>query len=339
MAKFEHFIEKYYEPITTQEKYTTKLLDVKDPGFDCYICVSDVIWKYYPKHGLDKGFLLASKTMRGKRKIAYAASRGPSVYPPKIEEQFQRYIRDFDHIAVREKSLQRYIEDTTGLEATHVVDPVFLQDWRFYNELAVRPQRGKPFVLIYIVMERNTTIVTQAVEFAQQNGLDVVELGEDPDHARIPQGTYHDFVYGVGVEEWLGYLLEADYVFTNSFHGCCLSMILSKQFFAGQRHGDKIDSLLDMFNLEWRRIGPEVSGSELRMADIDYSQVHPLVAEQVAHSKADILTAIQRVRKDVARSKRIEKLKKTVHTMPGWVRKAARLLRRAIRFVRRRRPH
>ena len=73
--KFQRFIDKYY--ITTDECYNENTLDTNDLGLDCYICATDVIWKCNKKAGFDRGFFLACDSMKGKYKIAYAASRGP----------------------------------------------------------------------------------------------------------------------------------------------------------------------------------------------------------------------------------------------------------------------
>ena len=72
--KFQNFIEANY--IKTEECYDSDLLEIKDPGFDCYICCTDVLWKQEPNIGFDRGFFLASKAMENKWKISYAASRG-----------------------------------------------------------------------------------------------------------------------------------------------------------------------------------------------------------------------------------------------------------------------
>ena len=71
--KFFGFVDNHY--ITTDKCYTSDLLDKEDAGFDCYICATDVIWKAVPG-GPDKGYLLACDSMKGKKKIAYAASKG-----------------------------------------------------------------------------------------------------------------------------------------------------------------------------------------------------------------------------------------------------------------------
>lgn len=52
--RFEEFIQKYY--IKTDICYTAKSIEKTDPGFDCYICATDVIWKNNRKTGLNRGF-------------------------------------------------------------------------------------------------------------------------------------------------------------------------------------------------------------------------------------------------------------------------------------------
>jgi len=101
--RFDEFIEKYYEK--TEVCYSAKKLDETDPGFDCYICATDVIWKSNRNKGFDRGFFLACKQMEGKKKIAYAASRGGRGYTCRQSKEFFDYISDIDYISVREKSL------------------------------------------------------------------------------------------------------------------------------------------------------------------------------------------------------------------------------------------
>lgn len=286
--RIEEFINKYY--IKTDKCYTAKIMEKEDPGFDCYLCVTDVIWKYNPVNGFDRGFLLACEQMKGKKKIAYAASRGAKGYTREQGAQFFDYIRDFDHISVRENSLKEYIDFNTDLDIPHVLDPVFLMDADFYYDLAI-PPKERGYVLIYIVMEKADSLVEKAVAFAQAHNLDVIELSERQEHANMPEGTSHPVIYGLGVEEWLGYMQHAEYIFTNSFHACCFSIIFHKQFFAGARSGDKIDSVLEMFDLSWRRIkGTEVNALDLE--DIAFEKTEELLQSLIKSSSDYILNAI-----------------------------------------------
>ena len=84
--RFEDFIRDYY--VNTDECYDQEILEEVDLGFDCYLCVTDVIWKWNPGYGFDRGFFLACQSMKGKKKIAYSASRGAKGYTKDQEEEF-----------------------------------------------------------------------------------------------------------------------------------------------------------------------------------------------------------------------------------------------------------
>lgn len=292
--KFQEFIEDYYKK--TDKAYTTESLEYDDPGFDCYICVTDVIWKYNPGYGFDRGFFLASKTMEGKGKIAYAASRGPwSGWKQKVEQEFKGYIQDFDCISVRESSLKEYIETVSEKKAEIVLDPVLLQNKEFYHKIAV-PPKEKKYVLLYDVMEKARDSIIHAHRFAQANGLELIEITDRIENAFIPEGTWHKTLYDIGVEEWLGYIENAEYVFTNSFHACCFSIIFEKEFFVGNRDGDKIDHLLESFGLTWRRLTPRDDLTR-KFEKIDYEPVRSLLEQKKKASAEYILSAIQAVEK------------------------------------------
>lgn len=292
---FEKFIQTYYRK--TDKCYTAKLMDTEDPGFDCYICATDVIWKCNLSAGFDRGFFLACKQLEGKKKIAYSASRGAREYTPKQAKEFFDYISDIDFISVREKSLQNYIQQNSDLPVTQVLDPVFLNDRDFYIELASPPEK-KGYVLIYIVMEKATELVETAAAYAASHNLELLEISEDLENADIPEGTHHEIIYGIGIEDWLGYMKDATCIFTNSFHACCFSIIFGVQFFAGNRSGDKIGSLLDMFHLSHRYITGVSTETVFNMPDINYDEIDTLRHQLASESSSFILNAIHHMERN-----------------------------------------
>ena len=290
---FDRFEETRYKK--TEKAYTIEELEKTDLGFDCYICVTDVIWRRFST-GFDRGLFLACDSMKGKKKIAYAASRSGE-YTKEDKKEFIELIKDFDVISSREDSFCEYIENCSGLSIPHVVDPVFLMPKSFYVELAVRPEfvpDGKDFVVVYIAMENNRELVEQAYRFAQKKGLFLVELSEYPDNAKEFSDSVHKRVYDIGVEQWLWYLLNAKYVFTQSFHGCCLSIIFHKQLYVGKRGGEKIPSLLRMFDLYSRSIADEdLDNADIKLEDIDFSPVDEIIKKESERSASFILGAIR----------------------------------------------
>lgn len=294
--KFQNFIDSNY--IKTEECYDSDLLEVRDPGFDCYICCTDVIWKKEPNVGFDRGFFLASKAMENKWKISYAASRGVFFSENEEDERmFLDYVKDIDAISVREDSLKQYLEDHIENKVTKVLDPVLLHDKEFYDRIIVKPQE-EGYIFLYYVMERAEDTIEQAVKFAKAHNLKIVEITDRPlKNGRISEHENVERIYNydMGIEEWLGYLRYADYVFTNSFHACCFSVLFERQLYVGTRNGDKVTHLLDMFGLSGRRINKESDILTNPLPDIDYELVRPILKEKQKESSDFILSAIRRM--------------------------------------------
>lgn len=291
--KFQQFIEQHYTK--TKEKYDSDLLEIHDPGFDCYICVTDVIWNLLPVHTYDRGFFLASKAMDGKQKISYAASRGvPKPYTDREKSLFFQYINDIDFISVREKSLKEFIETNSRKKAEVVLDPVLLHDKSFWQQVSVKPKEGN-YILLYYVMEQAADTIRRAVEYAKKYNLLIVELSDRPvKHGRINDADVkHIARYDVGPEEWLGYIEHAECIFTNSFHGCCYSILFEKLFYVGNRNGDKVTNLLELFGLQNLRMPKKGLPFDSMPKQIDYTPVRSRLEEMRKSSQQFILKAIQ----------------------------------------------
>ncbi len=294
--KFQHFIDTRY--IKTDFCYDSDLLEVMDPGFDCYICATDVIWKNEPNDGYDRGFFLASTAMENKWKISYAASRGTYFAKSEADDAlFFHYLEDLDHISVREASLKEHIEQNLDKEVTMVLDPVLLHEREFYEDIAIKPAE-EHYLLLYYVMEKANDTLEQAVRYAKAHDMQIVEITDLPrKNGRLKQYDFQSiFRYGIGLEEWLGYLLYADVIFTNSFHACCFSILFEKKFFAGFRHGDKVTNVLKLFHLEERRIDADTDLIHHEPADIDFAPVREILAQKRKESADFILSAIRDVR-------------------------------------------
>lgn|GEM_PF-388449 len=289
--KFEAFIDKHLS--FTAEVYDSDLLEIEDPGFDTYICVTDVIWQAIPRHTFDRGFLLGSKAFEGKQKISYAASRGASKDFSKDEaEVFFDYLEDIDAISVREADFGAYIEKNSPYAAPTVIDPVLLHGKEFWQKVSTKPKLER-FVLLYYVMEEAADTIRKAVEYAKEHDLTLVELSDRPlKHGRVSDpDVKHIARYDVGMEEWLGYIEHADAVFTNSFHGCCFAVLFEKPFFVGKRNGQKVPNFLATFDLSDRQFARDADVRTFSH-EIDYAKVRGILEERRAQSGGFILDAL-----------------------------------------------
>ncbi len=294
--KFQDFINKNY--VKTKTCYNSDSLEILDPGCDCYICATDVIWKNQPEDGFDRGYFLASSCMENKWKIAYSASRG--VYFASNEEEeaeFFHYLEDFDYLSVRENSLKDYIFQNTGREPLVVLDPVLLHEKDFYEEFLVKPPE-EHYILLYYVMEKAVDTIEQAVKFARSHHMKIVEITDLPlDKGRLT--PYEDiesvFRYDIGIEDWVGYFYYADYVFTNSFHACCLCVLFEKEFFVGHRNGDKVINILETFQLMDRFVTSESDLVSQEPPRIDYEPVREILKNKRQESADFLLSALREI--------------------------------------------
>ena len=293
--KFEAFVEQHYN--YTENEYSAAVLDAMPnaEGINCYIAATDTIWRYYAK-GFDKGFLLNCRAMQSAYKIAYSASRGPCTYGPVEEKIFFNYINNINDISVREESFADYITENSDINAQVVLDPVFLAPKGYYDSLAIAPEQ-KGYVLIYLMQEKNAEeFLDIAAKFAKDRGLDLIELSKFFHHTEQTGYDRHRVIYDIGIEEWLGYIKHADYVFTNSFHGSCFSIMFEKQFFFnGKRGGDKVKLLFKRFGLEWR--SEELAFDEnanLTAGDIDYAPVNEIRERLLAKSLDFLKTSLKK---------------------------------------------
>ena len=302
--KFQDFANKNLR--LTKEKYDSDTLEVVDPGFDIYVCVTDVIWQSLNRHQFDRGFLLGSKAFEGKPTIAYAASRGASAdYSEADKEKFLEYLADIDSVSVREKDFGDYIESISGEKFDTVIDPVMLHGMDFWDKYAKEPDE-KDFVLLYYVMEKSTDTIQKAVDYAKANNLLLVEISDRP----LKDGSVKDpnvrriSPHDVGMDEWLGYIKYADSVFTNSFHGCCFSVIFEQTMHVGRRNGSKVPNFLETFGLSGQQFDESTPIDELS-SEINYDEVHRLWEKEREHAGAFIEAALEDAKQKVEANEEI----------------------------------
>jgi hypothetical protein len=202
----------------------------------------------------------------------------------------EEFLKSFNYIACREKSLADFVNQETSSRSSIVVDPVFLQPASFYEKICAEPEE-KGYILIYAVMEKADKLVEAAMKLAKEKNLAVVDISDDRTILYHSKQGERVTRYDIGVEEWLGYMKNASYIFTNSFHCCCFSIIFNKEFYVGKRDGDKINYLLRIFGLQSRRITADtVFGAE----QIDYERVNALREQYSKASGEFVLQSIEK---------------------------------------------
>ena len=151
----------------------------------------------------------------------------------------------------------------------------------------------KGYLLLYIVVDKSIDLTIKAIHFARNHNLKIIDLSEFAETEELFRDVEYERIYDIGVEDWLGYMLNADCIFTNSFHGCCFSILFHKQFFVGERPSDKVDQILEMFALSSRSIKNMTDNQIAQMPELSFSVPDALLDEFRAESTKYILNAIR----------------------------------------------
>ncbi|WP_150299121.1 polysaccharide pyruvyl transferase family protein [Pseudomonas profundi] len=219
--------------------------------------------------------------------ISYAASFGVDhwEYSERQTQKCRSLVAKFAAISVREESAVSLCKDNLGVKAVVVLDPTLLLSRENYEsllEVQDTPGRGKG-VFLYILdptAEKNEIVSSVSSSL----GLETFECG--PQHLVDTRSRYQPDKYP-SVERWIGSFRDADFVVTDSFHGCVFSLIFRKPFVVVANHdrgAARFNSLLKLFNLTSRLVDIDTNLNNVIIEDINWGDVELRWAELREHS-------------------------------------------------------
>lgn len=255
---------------------TEKNISQLGASYDGYIVGSDNVWNS-DITGLDERYFLSFVADK-RRRASYAASFGSSKLRDAQREDYKRMLSDFAILACRENSGAALIEELTGKHADVVCDPSILLSSDEWNAIAKTPKEKYPYLLAY-QMVPSASFVKFVNEVATAKKLKVIFIP-------FPYGLIKCKTKpSIGPLEWLGLFKNAEFILTDSFHGCAFSAILNKQFAVSiSQLGERIDNLLTILNIKERVV--KTSSEVKALSDIDYGKVNQLLANFREKSEA-----------------------------------------------------
>ncbi len=249
---------------TSAQKYYDGA-QLKQSQYDLYIAGSDQIWSPVCA-GFDKNYFL-SFVEESKKKTSYAASFGVGEIPDALTCEYFDLLNDFQSISVREADGAAIIKNVLGKDVPIVLDPTLLltkEQWSAYAEDT--PCAPEKYILLYMISE-DQELVNKAIEFSKKTGLKVYYIND-----RLYRTKGVTNLRKVSPNKWLRLFMDAEFVFTNSFHGVSFSINFQKKFLihrlkANVKANSRINNILDLLSLEHR------SDFDLIEQDIDYPSV------------------------------------------------------------------
>lgn len=249
--------------------------------FDVIVVGSDQIWRPEYSQPIEYAFLSFLVNTDIKR-ISYAASFGVDYceYTDEQKKVCSSLLKKFDAISVRELSGVNLCYKNFGVKAVQVLDPTLLLSADDYRVLVnkVDTELSKGNMLVYII-DKTEEKIALVNRIASDKGLIPFWLDSpDDQNENFPLKER----VKMSVEQWLKSFDDAEFIFTDSFHGCIFSIIFRKQFLAignKQRGLDRFISLLEQFSLKERLI----------LSSNEYEKKMPLINYNKLQGKLSIL--------------------------------------------------
>ena len=246
----------------------------KKSNFDCYVVGSDQVWREFYVPNIEDYFLgFLPKDFHGKR-IAYAASFGTYDHPISDENLGKciQLAKTFDAISVREQGAVKYMEEAFHINATHVLDPTLLLKKEVYETLIEDKDSNNTFGLVSYILDE-----TDEKDSIISYCASTLNLSRSAFFSK--EKNDQGIVKYKSVSEWLSCFKNAQFVVTDSFHGCVFSIIFQKDFIVignAERGMDRFTSLLNLLGLQDRLVlsyKDFVLRKEMLLRGINYNEV------------------------------------------------------------------
>lgn len=250
-------------------------LQMQCSNYHTIICGSDQIWNLNLTKNNDSYYL--PFTLGDTIKASYAGSFGDM----KLSDTSNttRYLKDFKYVSCREVEATDELNNLYNINSTSHIDPTLLLSSSQWDELSVSCQHKEPYVLIYTV-KRDLNLVSEAVSFAKEKGLKLIQI------SNIRRNKDIHYLANQSPGEFLNLFKNADFIFTNSFHGTVFSIIYKKNFLVEKIAQDKslnkrVISLLNILNIPDHILE---NGVEKIYDHLDWDNIFKIIASEKAKS-------------------------------------------------------
>ncbi len=255
-------------------------------SFDAFICGSDQIWN---PNWLDKHFFLDYVDGSKRKKISYAPSVGLGKLPEKSIETYTDLLKDFTAVSLREEDSVSQLSSALNKSVKNVCDPVFLLNKKEWLELSKNQRIIKEPYLFYYFLTYNPHHWYAVKKFAKKHNLKIVGL---PVVGRQFYVFNSNEYINTTPLDFINYINNAEYVFTDSFHATSFSILLETQFFVFEQFANKsylntnsrVINILNKFGIS-NRLLKHNSTLIPKMDTIDFLSAHQNAEGFISSSK------------------------------------------------------
>ena len=272
MNRLEQFNNDHYsvKDITNSKEWKA-VIDNKT----IFVSGADIIWN--PTNGYPTKYFLDYAYFAKLPRFSFGSSIGANELPKQYFGAYKRYLGSMVEVGVREQSVANTLEQIIGRKVTKVVDPSLLLTSKDWDEFASKAEISVPvskegYVLCYFVMndQRYWDYIKKVKEATGKQiiVLPMHELDEKQPYDIVLDGTLYEFL-------WL--IKNAEFICTDSFHACVVSLIYQKEFYLLRRtrkaEDAKYDDFLSRYHLLSRSVLDESQFERNCIIDYSYSTI------------------------------------------------------------------
>jgi len=255
--------------------------------YDILITGSDQV--FHPKIKNSDVYYLNFDT-KGAKKVAYAPSFGVSELSTDDSLRIANYLDDFDSLSCREKLGAHLMSKITNRKIPTVCDPVFLPDSEFWIQLAAKNQSNQSGDHIFMFdLNGGDNLAKIARNVSKETGFPVVCASFNI------LNRYNDFrrMYDLGPLEWLGWMKNAKYIVTDSFHGSAIGLTMNKRvltYVAAPSLSSRLTTLYDKLGISDQLI---YNPNTFDLSKVAFKSYERNLEEFVSFSQKYLLDAIK----------------------------------------------
>ena len=239
--RYNQFRKDYYN----LSKRFSCISDIEKLGnqYDIVISGSDQVFNPYIR---DSAVYYLSKGFNNVKKVAYAPSFGVSDFSLLSKAQITSLL-NFNNLSCREQIGADFLTHLKGIEIPCVLDPTFLLKKTEWLKLSLPPSISN-YIFVYELNGGND-LIRLAKRISEQTRLPII-----CSTTRVFLFSWgYTIHFDLGPSEILGYIQNARYVVTDSFHGTALSLIMEVKvipYIAFSSTSSRLYSLMKQFGLE-----------------------------------------------------------------------------------------
>ena len=294
---FDEYSKKHFSGKTISVDYYSELRK-RAEKYSAVITCSDQLWS---PAGLGTNFYNLMFVPENVRKVSFASSFGVSIIPSYQIKKTREFLKRIEYVSMRENQGAAIVKELTGRDVPVLMDPVFVYTKEEWNNIVTKETvYDYPYILAYFLGD-NIEYRKRVEEFAKKHSIKIVAIKFSNSYLEYDK-TFGDVSpYDVDPDKFLNLLRGAEYVCTDSFHGCAFSIIMEKKVAVFNRYIDeskssknsRIDSLCDNLELHSIRANEQTNLDEVLLKEIDYPKVKKNLRKYIDATKLYLAKAFE----------------------------------------------